>query len=231
MKGSPDIAALPQSVQLQKATNAYNAAKARLADLETGASPADLAGAQARVRQAQAQLDALKAPARPADVATAGAALRQAQAQLALVKDGSRPEVVAAAQAAVAAAQATLDQAKTALADTELRVPFAGAVAEVTIASGEQATPGTPVLTLADFSSWQIETTDLTELSVVKVQPGAQATITFDAVPGLELPGQVVRINPVGKDQRGDINYTVVVKPLEDDPRLRWNMTAAVTFE
>ena len=55
--------------------------------------------------------------------------------------------------------------------------------------------------------------------------------ITLDAIPGLELPGEVVRINSVGKDKRGDINYTAVIKPLQEDPRLRWNMTAALTFE
>jgi multidrug resistance efflux pump len=231
VKGNPDIAALPQSVQLQQATNAYEAAKARLSDLEAGATNADLAGAQARVRQAQAQLDALKAPSRPADVATAEAEVRRAAAQLALVKDGSRPEVIAAAEADVAAAQAALDQAQAALAETELRAPFAGTVAEITILPGEQAAPGAAVVTLADFSAWLIETTDLTEMDVVKVQPGARASITLDAVPGLELPAEVVRINPVGKNQRGEINYTVVVRPLQDDARLRWNMTAAVTFE
>jgi hypothetical protein len=89
VKGNPDIGALPQSVQLQQATNAYEAAKARLSDLEAGASNADLSGAQARVRQAQAQLDALKAAARPADIAAAEADVRRAAAQLALIKDGA----------------------------------------------------------------------------------------------------------------------------------------------
>jgi len=231
VKGNPDIGALPQSVQLQQATNAYEAAKARLSDVEVGASNADLSGAQARVRQAQAQVDALKAAARPADIAAAEADVRRATAQLALINDGARSEVIAAAEADVASAQATLDQAKAALAETELRAPFAGTIAELTILPGEQAAPGAAVATLADFSSWQIETTDLTELSVVKVQPGSRVMITLDAIPGLELPGEVVRINQVGKDKRGDINYTAIIKPLQEDPRMRWNMTAALTFE
>ena len=231
VKGNPDIGALPQSVQLQQATNAYEAAKARLADVEAGASTADLSGAQARVRQAQAQVDALKAAARPADIAAAEADVRRATAQLALINDGARTESIAAAEADVASAQATLDQAKAALAETELKAPFAGTIAEMTILPGEQAAPGAAVATLADFSSWQIETTDLTELSVVKVQPGSRVMISLDAIPDLELPGEVVRINSVGKDKRGDINYTAIIKPLKADPRLRWNMTAALTFE
>ena len=31
--------------------------------------------------------------------------------------------------------------------------------------------------------------------------------------------------------QQGDITYTVVVAPDQNDPRLRWNMTAVVTIE
>jgi multidrug resistance efflux pump len=230
VKGNPDIGALPQSVQLQQATNAYNAAKARLADLEAGATNADLAGAGARVRQAQAQLDALKAAARPAEIAAAEAEVRRAAAQLALVREGPRSEEIAIAEADVAAAQAALDQARAALADTELRAPFAGTVAELNLRVGEQAAPGASAVTLADFSAWVVETTDLTELNVVRVQPGDTVTISLDAAPGLELAGEVVRINPVGRDQRGDVSYTAELRPLQTDPRLRWNMTAAVAF-
>ena len=60
VQGNADIAARPESPALQQATNNYNAAAARVADLEKGASKADIAGAQARVKQAQAQVDALE---------------------------------------------------------------------------------------------------------------------------------------------------------------------------
>ncbi len=52
-----------ESAALQQATNNYNAAAARVADLEKGASKADIAGAQARVNRAD-QVDTLKS-ARP----------------------------------------------------------------------------------------------------------------------------------------------------------------------
>lgn len=231
VRGNPDIGAMPQSLQLQQATNAYQASQARLADLEAGATNADLSGAQARVRQAQAQLDALKSAARPAEIAAAEAEVRRAAAQLALVQEGARSEEIVAAEADVAAAQASLDQARAALGETELRAPFAGTIAELNILPGEQAAHGVAVVTLADFSSWLVETTDLTELSVVQVQPGDTVTIGLDAVSGLELRGEVVRVSPVGKDRRGDINYTAFIRPLQADARLRWNMTAAIMFE
>jgi multidrug efflux pump subunit AcrA (membrane-fusion protein) len=229
--GDPDIGQLPQSLQLEQATNSANAARARLADLQKGASAADIAAAQAQVRQAQAQLDSLRAPARASDLSAAQAELRRAQAQLDLARAGARPENISGAEADVASARAALQQAEAALAEAELVAPFTGTIAEMLPAVGEQVGPGVPVVKLADLSSWQIETDDLTELNVVRIGVGSPATIEFDALPDVELSGKVVQIKPIGVNKQGDITYTVVVLPDQNDPRLKWNMTAVVTVQ
>jgi HlyD family secretion protein len=228
--GLADIGARPESAQLEQATNAVNAARARLADLNQGASASDVAVSRARVQRAQAQFDLLSA-ANPAAVAEAEAAVRQAQAQLALLEAGVRPETIAVAEAEVAAAQATLDQAKAALADSELRAPFAGTIAALTVNLGEQVAAGVPVVSLADLSRWQIETEDLTEFDVVGLKANDTVTLTFDALPDLAKDGVVNRIRPIGQDNRGDIVYTLVIDPAQQDERLLWNMTAVVTIE
>jgi HlyD family secretion protein len=87
---------------------------------------------------------------------------------------------------------------------------------------------GTPVVELADLSAWQIETDDLTELDVVNVQVGSEVALTFDAIPDLEMAGTVQRIKSLGEEKMGDVTYTVVVRPEDYDPRLRWRMTALV---
>jgi HlyD family secretion protein len=173
----------------------------------------------------------LKAPAREAEIAAAEADIQRAQAQLELVQAGARPETIAAAEAEVAAAEAALEQAKVALAETELKAPSAGEVATLDAKVGEQVNPGTPMVTLADLSEWQIETDDLTELGIVKVQGGDPVMVTFDAIPDLELPGKVVRIKPIGENKMGDMTYTVIIAPDQHDERLRWNMTASVAIE
>jgi HlyD family secretion protein len=83
---------------------------------------------------------------------------------------------------------------------------------------------------LADLSAWQIETSDLTELNIVRVREGSQAAVTFDAIPGLELLGRVSHIRALGENKQGDITYTVTIRLDRQDPRLRWNMTASVTM-
>lgn len=205
-------------------------AQAHLDKLMQGPTPADVANARSQVQAAQARLDALKTPVRQADLDAAQAAVQQSVAQLAVVQAPARPEAIAAAEADVASAQAALEGARVALADREIRAPFAGIVANLDVKPGAFVPPGAAIVGVADPTSWQVETTDLTELNVTRVQVGQPATLTFDAIPGLTLPARVARIKALGAKDRGDILYTVTLEPTRPDDRLRWNMTAAVNI-
>lgn len=229
VKWRNDVGATKESADLQRATIAYETALANLADLENGATPAQIGSASAGVRQAQAQLDALQ-HSRPADIALYTADVRNAQAQLDQLLKGARPEQLRQAEATVAAATAALQQQLVALSKLELRAPFTGTVASLTVTLGEQVNPGTPVLRLADLSQLQLETEDLTELQVVQIAEGDHAQVTFDALPALTVPATVVAIRPYGENSAGDIVYRATLTLPQPDPRLRWNMTAAVTF-
>ena len=230
VKWRNDLGATPQSAALQQATNNFEAARARLADLEEGASQADIAGASAQVRQAQAQLKTVR-DGMPADMAAAEADVAAQQAQLDLLLAGPRTESVAVAEANVAAAVAALQQALVALGETELRAPFAGTVAALNIETGEQAAPAVSLVQLADLTTWDVETEDLTELDIVGITPGTQVELSFDAIPDLTMTGTVKRVRSIGEDNRGDIVYTVVIDPAQQDERFLWNMTTVVTLQ
>lgn len=229
IKWRNDIGATPESAALQQATNNFEAAQARLADLQSPPSQADVASASAQVRQSQAQLNTLRA-AMPSDLIAAEADVQASQAQLDLLLAGTRSETIAVAEAQVAAATAALQQTLVGLRNLELRAPFTGTVASIELTVGEQITPGTSVVRLADLSRWQIETADLTELDVVGLTAGNGVQVAFDALPGLTVPGTVSRIRPIGEDNRGDIVYTAIVTPQLQDERFLWNMTAVVTL-
>lgn len=207
-------------------------------DNQLTAARADLANAQAALKQAQAAYDQAGGASNPyAGMLPTSLALEQAynnytaaKARLDALQKPPRAADLAAAEADIAVAQADLVRAQAALADTELRAPFAGTIATVNVKVGEEVTPGATVIQLADFSAWEIQTTDLTELNVVKVSVGDAVTLTFDAIPGLELPGKVARIKALGTNRQGDIVYTVTVQPDKSDAGLRWNMTAKVSI-
>ncbi|MGE5263106.1 MAG: HlyD family secretion protein [Acidobacteriota bacterium] len=138
---------------------------------------------------------------------------------------------LAEAQANVASARAARDLAAERITNAKILAPFAGMIISSDAKVGEYVMSGTSVLKIADISVWQIETTDLTELDVVKIREAMPVTITFDAIPGFELPGKVSLIKYFGENRQGDIVYTVVVTPDQQDTRLRWNMSAKVNID
>lgn len=130
----------------------------------------------------------------------------------------------------LALAQANLEAAKDALANYVIAAPFDGVVADVQVRPGEQVGPETRAVSIADFGSWIVETTDVTELEVVELSVGQSVVIVPDALPDLELTGVVAEISSAFTQQGGDILYTVRIRVNDADPRLKWGMTVEVTF-
>jgi multidrug resistance efflux pump len=166
-----------------------------------------------------------------ADAALAEAALAQAERDAEERRAGPASGDLALAEARLIAVEAQLAAAETALANRELRAPFAGTVVAVNLTAGEVIGAYQPLMQLADFSSWYVETTDLTEIDVVKIDQARPAVIIPDALPDVWLIGQVERIALGFTEQAGDVLYTVRLRLDGDHPDLRWGMRAAVTFE
>jgi HlyD family secretion protein len=196
-----------------------------------------LAAARQQRDKALANLNWLLAKPNDLDIAEIDAQMALVQAKLAdaearfeTLKDGPDASKVSLLQARLASAQAQLKAARSSLSDLELLAPFAGTISSIQIAGGEFVSPGMAVAKLSDQSEWLIRTTDLTELNVARIQPGMPAMIRFDAVPDLEVIGRVLHVENFGENRQGDIVYTVVLKLEQPEPRLRWNMSAMVTF-
>jgi len=215
---------------IQLAEQQVVGSQAALDKLRTGADANELAAAQAHIASSQAALDKLGGEQRSGGLDAAQAMVDQSQASLDKLRVGASKNDLAVAAAEVQRAQAALQLAQVALAETELHAPFSGVVAALDMKAGEYIAPGAPTIHLADLSTWQIETTDLTELDVIRVRVGSPVTMTFDAIPGLELMGRVSGIRPLGENKQGDITYVVTITPDRQDVRLRWNMTAAVSI-
>jgi multidrug resistance efflux pump len=127
-------------------------------------------------------------------------------------------------------AKANLDAAQDALSNYVLVAPFNGVIADVNVKVGEQVGPETRAVSVANFNSWIVRTTDVTELEVVKLSVGQQVTLNPDALPDLQLTGEVIEISNAFTQQGGDILYTVRIKVNESDERLKWGMTVEVMF-
>ena len=85
-------------------------------------------------------------------------------------------------------------------------------------------------MSVADTSSWIIETTDITELEVVDVFVGQAVTFMTDALPDVTMEGVVTAISQSSFTQSGDVLYTVYIETDDVDPLVKWGMTVEITF-
>ncbi len=164
-----------------------------------------------------------------ADLNTAKSQLDSAQKEFSAMSNGSQSDSLAKAQ--YETAQANLSAARAALANVELVAPFDGVVAGLNIKVGGSVNSGQIAITIADFSSWVVKTTDLTELDVVTVRQDQAVTVTLDALPSATFKGKVHSIGQTYTQQQGDIVYEVTVTLTDSHPDMRWGMTAVVRFE
>lgn len=127
-------------------------------------------------------------------------------------------------------AQAALDSAKATLAQATLVTPIAGTVVSVDTASGETATPGQVVIVIGDLTHMRIETTDLSERDVPRVQVGQTASIYIEAL-DQEVNGKVVEIDQQSSTVGGDVVFKVTIEFDEQPQDLRWGMSAEVRIQ
>lgn len=127
---------------LEQARAALKEAEAAYAQLEAGATPEQIAAAQARRDQANAQLTQVQGAVSSSDLAAAEARLRQAKEQLAKLLQGADPEQIAILQAKVEQAQANLLTQRDLLsaAKTNAYLTMQQAVEQLTIAQSNYAT-------------------------------------------------------------------------------------------
>jgi HlyD family secretion protein len=173
--------------------------------------------AESALADAQDKLNKLLHPT-PEDVAVAEASLADAQDKLSHLQNGADPRDLAAAQARLAAAQATVN-------GLTLTAPFAGEVLAVNDLAGDAAVVGQAGVMLANRAELRVEA-QIDEADVRQIAVGEPVSVTFEALPGLTVAGQVTWISENGAAMQGLVKYTVRVALAQSDPRVRLGMTA-----
>ncbi len=196
----PDVALLPQALQLEQATIAYDSAKASF-DL-TQRRPLE------------------------AELAAAKSAIVQAEAALARLQEGVSDEDLLVAQLQVEQAQLSLDQARHQLEGTILTAPHDGTVTVVGVKEGELS-GGQPAFVLTDLSEVHIDV-NVDEIDIGRVAPGQPVTVTLEALPDDTLTGQVDRIAETAQLESGVVTYKVSIRLLPSGAPLRVGMTSNV---
>lgn len=225
-----DLAPLRAAVENARAQKALAEAQVSQAQTQVAQAGAQVAQAEAQVSQAQSAFAAAEAQTAQAQAGLEAARAGTAQARAALdrLNAGSTPEQVAVAEAAVAQAQEAVLTAQALRDQAVLTAPFAGTVGLIYVRQGEEVLPGQTVLSLGDLTTLRVETTDLDEIDIARVQVGQEVDLTFDALPEKVLVGRVAQVATMSSPGQGAVTYKLIIDIEETDPALRWGMTAFV---
>ncbi|MDJ1180765.1 efflux RND transporter periplasmic adaptor subunit [Roseofilum sp. BLCC_M91] len=117
-------------------------------------------------------------------------ALRAAEAQVM-----TQNKVVAAAEERVSVQQAIVSQAQERESYTEVEVPISGTILDRWMEAGTVVRPGDELLRIGDFSQVKVKV-EVSELDLYQIYVGQYVSVTLDAFPGEEFPGEVTRISP-----------------------------------
>jgi len=239
---------------LLEAQGQLNNLKARLAELENGSRPEEVARAEADLAQSRANRENARVTLdRTRSLAGAGVTARQTlddvqakydaadagylslQKAYELVRLGPRQEQIDAVRAQVRQFQGALDYAQTQLDNTIIRAPISGTVLERNVEVGEFVTTGFVgdkgakgyVVSLANLRDLQVEL-DISQNDFSKLGPRQAGIVTTDAFPDRKYKGHIQEIAPEANRQKATVQVKVQIE--EPDDYLRPEMNASVAF-
>jgi len=128
---------------------------------------------------------------------------------------------VTTANAKVAAIQASME-------DLSITAPFDGTLVKIDVEEEQSVHAGQLLAVIADFSTWFVESTDITELEIVDFAVEDMVTLEFDALPGESIRGKVIGINDYPELRFNDVIYRVRIELPEHDLPLRWKMSVII---
>jgi RND family efflux transporter MFP subunit len=161
---------------------------------------------------------------------SAQSALITAKGTLTLAQSGSTPQAIAAQQAQVDEAQAGVASAQANLANTEIVAPISGVLTQQDAKVGQQATPGTPLVSIIGNSGFEVDA-GVSDTDVGKLAIGDPVTMTLDAFGTQVFNGTVFYIAPAQTDTGGVISYLVKISFNQAEPQLKSGLTANVNIQ
>jgi len=213
---------------------------------------ADQGVQRAKISLLQAQQARDSLDSRPANNPASDTDISIADKQIAAAETG-----VAAAEDSYSAADVSYQAAKDDAAKRTVRAPISGYVTTLSLEEGDSASGSSSgsngsssnaaaaaasssssssnssssgSLVISDFSS-MLARVQVNEADLPNVKIGQKASLTFDAIDGLQLTGKVVQVALTGTNSQGVVTYDVDIKPTSLDKRVKPNMSvnAAIT--
>ncbi|MCF7860121.1 HlyD family efflux transporter periplasmic adaptor subunit, partial [Patescibacteria group bacterium] len=128
----------------------------------------------------------------------------------------------------IASAEVSYQEALDVLAETSVKAPIDGIIAQVNKKAGDSVRNTEAGDTLATIiTEDKVATMSLNEVDAAKVKVGQKATLTFSALEDLSITGTVVEIDSVGTVTQGVVTYDVKITLDVQDERIKPQMTVS----
>ena len=192
--------------------------------------------ASAQREAARDRLALLQAGTRPEEIARAEQLYKQAAARKELVERGARKEDVQAARAQLDLARATLDGILPQLAELDVKSPANASVEVLQVRPGDLITPSSPVATLVEVDRLWVRVF-VPEPELGYVQLGKEVSVHVDSFPNESFSGRVEQIASRGeftprnvqtREERTHMVFSVRLRLDNTQRRLRAGMAADV---
>lgn len=208
-------------------TSKTNSHLSSLLSVKTGIESDKVAIEEAKrsVSEKTENLAKLKKGVEENDIQTVQEKISEKQESLAKLKAGTDPLDIQSQEFSVKQKENALADAKDKLADYSVRAPFNGTVAKILVKKGDSISSGAVVATL--ITTQRVAEISLNEVDVARVKVGQKATLTFDAVPDLNITGQVAEIDAIGTVSQGVVSYNVKITFDTQDERVKPSMSVS----
>ncbi len=140
---------------------------------------------------------------------TEAVAVKRLQFELAEGNVEDAKEAIEVTRKAAEDAQEDLDEARS--KSPIITAPFDGFITNVNVEGGDEVLNGTVAVQIADPNKFEAEVM-VSEMDILQMKLGGEATVQVDAMQGLSLPAEVTHISPTATIQAGVVNYTVKVE-------------------
>ncbi|MEF8847209.1 MAG: efflux RND transporter periplasmic adaptor subunit [Candidatus Paceibacterota bacterium] len=157
---------------------------------------------QRKINTAQSQLESAQAALEEAE-SQQEQKITQAESKIEELK-----QEISLKKTALETAKSNLEQARQNLKDTTITAPFSGTVTKVEIEEGETASPGQIVIVMIPEKKYKIEA-DISEVNITSIEKEDPIKVDFDALPGKEYEGEVIKIHPDEIVKEGVIYYRI----------------------
>jgi multidrug efflux pump subunit AcrA (membrane-fusion protein) len=146
-----------------------------------------------------------------ADITAKQLAVQQAEANLVNSQNGitTAQNNIVLAQNRLDEAQKTLDEDKT--SPQEIVAPYKGLITKVNVAKGDIVRRDATLIEIAEPDKF-VANILVTERDIMSVKLGGDASVSFDALTGLNFPAKITQIAPLATVQQGVVNYKVTVE-------------------